>query len=278
MLAQGLADLSFVSAAPLLLTSMATKAERKQQARAERLAREQAEAERRRMRLIRVGGVLLLAIIVVAVVIAATSGSSGTTSSTTFAQATGTVNRLLAGIPQSANTLGKKSAPVTVTVYEDLQCPICREFTLAGENQLIANDVRAGRVKLVFRSLQTATPDPATFQVQQQAAEAAGKQQKLWHFVELFYHQQGQEGTSYVTESYLNKLASQVPGLNRARWQADRNAGLGSTVTADEALAKRSGFNSTPTIVVQGPKSSPQPVAGAVSYAQLAQLVKQAAG
>jgi protein-disulfide isomerase len=257
-----------------------TKAERKQQARAERLAREQAEAEaqRRRTRLFRVGGVLLLAVIVVAVVIAATSGSSGTTSSTSSPQAATTVNRLLAGIPQAGNTLGKKTAPVTVTVYEDLQCPICREFTLAGENQLIAKDVRAGRVKLVFRSLQTATPDPATFQVQQQAAAAAGKQQKLWDYVELFYHQQGPEGTGYVTESYLDKLARQVPGLNLARWRADRNTGLGSTVTADEARAKSSGFDSTPTVVVQGAKSSPQPVAGAVPYSQLEQLVKQAGG
>jgi protein-disulfide isomerase len=260
---------------------MATKTERKEQARAERLAREQAQAEadRRRTRLIRVGAVLLVAVIAVAVAIAVGSGGSGGNNTTTSSgQTAGTVNRLLAGIPQAGNTLGKKSAPVTVTLYEDLQCPICREFTLGAENQLIANDVRAGRVKLVFRSLQTATPDPTTFQVQQQAAAAAGKQQKLWHFVELFYHQQGQEGTAYVTESYLDKLARQVPGLNRSRWLADRNAGLGSTVSADEALAKRSGFNSTPTIVVQGPKSSPQPVAGALSYAELEQIVKQAGG
>ncbi|HEX4734791.1 MAG TPA: thioredoxin domain-containing protein [Thermoleophilaceae bacterium] len=257
-----------------------TKAERKQQARGERLAREQAqaEAERRRTRLIRVGAVLLLAVIAVAGAIALSSGSGGTTATVTSRQTAGTVDRLLAGIPQTGNTLGKKSAPVTVTLYEDLQCPICREFTLGAENQLIANDVRAGRVKLVFRSLQTATPDPTTFQVQQQAAAAAGKQQKLWNFVELFYHQQGQEGTAYVTESYLDKLARQVTGLNHARWLADRNAGLGSTVSADEALAKRSGFNSTPTIAVQGPKSSPQPVAGAASYSELEQLVKQAGG
>jgi protein-disulfide isomerase len=259
---------------------MATKTDRKAEARAERMAREQAAADaaRRRGRLLRVGGVLLIAVIAVAGAIAVSSSSGGKSASTQSAQAPTAVNRLLAGIPQSGNTLGKASAPVEVTLYEDLQCPICRDFMLGGGSQLIAKDVRAGRVKVVFRSLQTATPDPTTFQVQQQAAEAAGKQQKLWYYVELFYHQQGQEGTAYVTESYLDKLARQVPGLNYSAWTAARKAGLGRQVSADEALAKAKGFNSTPTIAVRGPKSSPAPIAGALDYASLEQLVKQAGG
>jgi protein-disulfide isomerase len=261
---------------------MTTKAERKAQARAERLEREQeaAAAASRRRRLTRLGGVLLLAVVVVAVAIAVSSGSSGKKgSSTPSRKAASTVNALLAGIPQRGNVLGKASAPVQVTVYEDLQCPVCKDFTLGAEDKLIAGEVRTGRVKLVFRSLQTATPDATTFQTQQQAALAAGRQNKLWHFVELFYHQQGQEGTGYVTESYLRNLAGQVPGLNQSTWLAARQSGaLASTVSSDEALAQRSGFNSTPTIVVQGPKASPAPVAGAISYAELQRLVKQAAG
>jgi protein-disulfide isomerase len=260
---------------------MASNAERKAQVRAERIAREQAQADAvtRRARLLRLGGVLLVAVIALVVAIAISSSSGGKkTSATPSPQAAGAVNRLLAGIPQSGNTLGKPNAPVEVTVYEDLECPICADFTRGAENQLIANDVRAGRAKLVFRSLQTATPDPTTFQVQQQAAAAAGKQQKLWHYVELFYHQQGQEGTPYVTESYLDRLARQVPRLNYSAWLAARKAGLSGDVSADEALAQRNGFSSTPTIVVRGPKSSPAPVAGAVDYATLERMVKQAGG
>src|SRR2546430_13560175 len=123
---------------------MATKAERKAEARAERIAREraQAEAARRRARLLRVGGALLVAIVAVAVAIAISSGSGGTKTATTASpQAGSTVNRLLAGIPQSGNTLGKASAPVEVTFYEDLECPICRDFMLAAGSQLIGKEV-----------------------------------------------------------------------------------------------------------------------------------------
>ena len=50
-------------------------------------------------------------------------------------QAATTVNSLLAGIPQSAMRLGSPSAPVTVTEFGDLECPVCRDFALTGENR-----------------------------------------------------------------------------------------------------------------------------------------------
>jgi protein-disulfide isomerase len=259
---------------------LATRSEQKARARAERLARAEADARAaaQRRRLYLFGAIALVAVVIVAAVIAITSGSSSN-SSTSASESAAQVRNQLAGIPQSGRTLGRASAPVTVTLYEDLECPVCRDFMLGGARELVAKDVRAGRVKLVFRSLQTATPDPTTFQVQQQAAMAAGQQNRLWHFVELFYHQQGAEGTPYVTEGYLDKLAREIPGLNYSKWVAARNQGsLASQVTSDESLAKTKGFNSTPTVVVQGPKASPQPVAGAASYSDIEQLVTQAGG
>src|SRR5260221_113374 len=80
--------------------------------------------------------------------------------------------------------------------------------------QLIQNEVKAGKVKLVFKSLETATgnsPNPSIFPVQQASAYAAGQQSKGWNYIELFYHQQGQEGTAYVTPEYLGGLARQIP-------------------------------------------------------------------
>jgi protein-disulfide isomerase len=261
---------------------VATRTEQKARAREQRLAREReaAAAAERRKRLTWLSGGLLGVIVVIAVVIAVASGGSGNSSSSgTNPNSAAAVNSLLAGIPQNGATLGKANAPVQVTVYEDLECPVCKDFTLSAENKLIANDVRDGRVKLVFRSLQTATGDPTTFQVQQQAAAAAGKQNKQWHFVELFYHEQGQEGTPYVTASYLNNLAKQVRGLNMSSWQTARKSpSVANTVGVDTAQAKSKGFSSTPTIVVQGPKASPSPVSGAIDYSTLEQMVKQAGG
>ncbi|HUE25323.1 MAG TPA: thioredoxin domain-containing protein [Solirubrobacteraceae bacterium] len=228
-------------------------------------------------------GVLLGAVIVVAIAVAvSSSGGSGSAPSPTSAaakQQASTVNTLLSGIPQSGVTLGSPTAKVTVTEFGDLECPICAEFAQSSENQLISNDVRSGKVKLVYRSLPTATgngPNPSIFPTQQAAAYAAGAQGKAWNYIELFYHEQGQENTGYVTPSYLDGLARQVPGLNYSTWlSASQSSTYTSQVSADEQAASSKGFNSTPTIVIQGPKGQAQPIVGdPSSYSQLETVIK----
>jgi protein-disulfide isomerase len=271
-------------------TSMASRTKQKEEARARRLAEEQAQTERsqRQRRMFMLGGVLLLAVAVVAVAIAisssggsSTAGSAAATPKTPQQQQQQTqisrqINGLLAGLPQSGNTLGSPRAPVTVTEFGDLQCPVCRDFALTSENQLIANEVKAGKVKLLYKSLQTATPDPATFGVQQSAALAAGKQNKSWNFILLFYHEQGAEGSGYVNAGYLAGLARQIPGLNFTQWQTDtRNPTQLAQVQADENSAQAQGFTATPSITIQGPKGPAPPIVGPPSYSDLQARIKQ---
>jgi len=259
---------------------MASRKEQKEAARQRRLAEEKARAERARRdrRLRMTGGVVLGAVIIVVAAIAISSkgGGNATAPKPTSAaakQSAATVNKLLAGIPQDGTTLGSPSAKVTVTEYGDLVCPICKDFALSSENQLITNDVRSGKVKIVYRALETAsqTANNAMFVPSQVAARAAGEQKLGWNYIELFYHEQGDETTSYVTDSYLNGLAGQIPGLSYSQWTSDRQSStLVSQVSADETSAQAAGYNSTPTIVITGPKSQAQPIVGdPTSYAQL---------
>ena len=263
---------------------MASRTKQKEEARARRLADERARAERaaRTRRLQWIGGTVVAAIVVVVVAIAVSSGGGGNSASglqkggaanTTVAS----VNQLLAGIPQSGAVLGNPSAPVTMTYYGDLECPICRDFTLnGGFPQLVANEVRQGKVKLQYRAFQTATQNPQTFQTQQVAALAAGKQNKFWHYAELFYRQQGQEDTGYVTDAYLTGLAQQVTGLNLSEWQSARNdPALVSQVQADVAAGTAANVQGTPTLIFTGPKGTASPSQGVPSYSQLQQAINQ---
>jgi protein-disulfide isomerase len=257
---------------------MVDRADEKARARAERLRvqEEAAAGAVRRKRRLRLVGVLLAAFVLLAIAIAVSSSRGPTTPPKPSNAAAAAVTRLLAGIPQTGNRLGRPSAPVTVTEYGDLECPICRDFALGAETRLIANDVRAGAVQLVYRSLQTATPDPATFATQQIAALAAGQQQREWDYIELFYAEQGDEGTGYVTQAYLAGLAGQIPGLDATTWRTARTSPrLAAEVQADEAEAASRNFDSTPTIVVAGPRGTAQPLVGDVDYPTLAQAVRQ---
>jgi protein-disulfide isomerase len=245
---------------------VASRKEQKEQARAKRLAEEQARAARasraRRMQLL--GGVLIaaVAIIVVAIVVSSSGGTKKVPkpNSKAATAAASTVDALLAVIPQSGTTLGNPKAPVTVTEFGDLECPICMEFATGGaENQIIQNDVKTGKAKLIYRSLETASGDSGipsgTFQTQQVAAYAAGAQNKAWNYIELFYHEQGTEDTQYVTPSYLAGLAAQIPGFDVAKWQTDRqDPAYASEIQADAQYAASKGYSSTPTVIVTGPK------------------------
>jgi protein-disulfide isomerase len=254
---------------------MASRTKQKEEARARRVAEEQARAEKaRRDRRLRMGGgVVLIAVAIVAVAIAVSSGGGNKTVTPTSSagkQAASSVNTLLGGIPQSGMTLGSPSAKVTLTEYGDLECPVCQSLALGAQNQLIQNDVRSGRVKMVFRSLETASsgsPIPNAFQNQQIAAYAAGLQNVGWHYIELFYHQQGQEATGYVTESYLDNIAKQIPGLNYSKWLTDRkNPTLLAQLNNDQQQASTLGVRSTPTVLIAGPKGSAQPLVGVYDY------------
>ena len=233
-----------------------TRKQRREQARAQRKALEAAEAARgaQRKRLIQLGGVAGVVVVVIVIVLLATGGGSKKAvapKSAAANQATADVTSLLRGIPQGGDTLGKPNAPLTLQYFGDLECPVCKDFTLGALPALIGKYVRAGKLKIEYRSLETATREPETFRSQQVAALAAGKQKLMWQYLELFYREQGEENSGYVTESYLQGLASQIPGLNPTNWSSARNDPAFSTqVTTDAQAANQAGFNGTPSFLL----------------------------
>jgi|SRR5271165_1005600 len=233
-----------------------TRKQRREQAREERKALEQAEAADavRRKRMTRLGIVVAVVVVAVVVVLIATGGSSNshTATSSTAKTATETgITSLVSGIPQSGNVLGSPTAPVTLVYFGDLECPVCREFTLGALPAVIQKWVRTGKLKIEYRSLETATREPEVFKTQQVAALAAGKQDKMWNFIETFYHEQGEEDSGYVTEKYLQELAQQVPGLDLAKWTTDRSEpALANQVASDEQAASNAGFTGTPSFLI----------------------------
>jgi protein-disulfide isomerase len=248
-------------------------------------ARDEEEAwlrARRARRLRRSVGMVLVLVAFVAVAIALTSARGGAPpkpGSPAARHDVAATVALLRGIPQSGRTLGSAHAPVTVTEYADLECSVCRVFALGAEESLIANEVRAGQVKLVYRSLCTATCNGPLgrpgFASQQAAAYAAALQRLGWDYIELFYREQGAEGTNYVTPSYLAGLAHQVPGLEYQKWHADSGLpSLQAQVTGEGSAAAGQGFGSTPTIVVAGPRGRSKPIVGAPDFSTLQAAIK----
>jgi protein-disulfide isomerase len=240
-----------------------TRKQRREQARAERKAMEEAAvaSAARRTRLTQLGVVVAIVVVAIVVILVATGGGSKKGIGNKHEQnaTVAEVTRLIGGIPQSGNTLGSPTAPVTLKYFGDLECPICRDFTLGALPQIIQKYVRAGKVRVEYHSMSTATgnaekegAEPAgTFNDQQIAALAAGKQDKGWYYIETFYHEQGEEASGYVNESFIQGIAKQVPGLNLTQWQTDRSSSaLAEGIETDRQLANNEGFEGTPSFLI----------------------------
>jgi hypothetical protein len=140
------------------------------------------------------------------------------------------ITRLLAGIPQHNHALGYPNAPVTLEVFADLKDPDSRTWWNNYLPAIVKQDVRTGRLQLRFHSYKTNTRGPVEFVDEQTAALAAGAQNKLWNYADIFYHQkrnvlEQSEFEPYATNSFLQSIARQTSGLNLARWQSDRHSG-----------------------------------------------------
>jgi protein-disulfide isomerase len=184
------------------------------------------------------------------------------------------VLQILTGIAQSDETLGRSTARVVVRLYGDLECPLCRDFVLSPAfARLISKDVRTGRVRIVYRSLCTATcnaPGRHVFVTQQTAAYAAGAQRHFWQYAMLFLQEQGTEGTDYATRAFLDHLAREVPGLKFPRWlRESKNRGLAREVKDEDQTAVRQNIDSTPMLIVTGPHGVRRLESGVPSYTQM---------
>ncbi|MHB1808438.1 MAG: DsbA family protein [Solirubrobacteraceae bacterium] len=245
-----------------------SRKERREEAREQRRAAEAAAASgaARRRRLTQLGGVVVAVIVVIVVIVIATGGGKGApgevktpTSKHELSTARNEVVSLLKGVHQEGSVLGDPKAPVTVQYFGDLECPVCQQFTLSSLPHIIESDVRTGKAKIEYISFSTATGNAenagaepkGTFENQQAAAYAAGKQHLGWYFIELFYHEQGKEDSGYVTEKFIQGIAEQVPGLNLSSWSSDRaNQALVNEVFEGEKAANRNGFTGTPSFMI----------------------------
>ena len=251
---------------------MASRTEQKAAARAAREAkqRELSAAQARRLRLMWLGGMLAVAVVALVVVIVASTsgGKKGTVHVSKSAQAAAiaAVDSTLAGIPQSGNVLGNPKAPITITEYGDLVCPVCASFADTSEPSVITTLVKTGQAKFVYRGLESASAhaNGSQYVNTQVAARSAGLQGKEWNYLLLAYLEQPQtiggtpaEEVAYITSLYLQDLAAQIKGLNLAQWQAHMtDKTLIHDVSADETAALAARATGTPAIYITGPKGT----------------------
>ncbi len=173
--------------------------------------------------------------------------------------------------PADSRALGPANAPITIEVWSDFQCPACDFFARSVEPDLIAEFVRAGTVRLVYRDfafIDGGNPDGES-QQPAAAARCAGEQGKFWQFHDYLFENQKGENKGAFRREVLDQIAKAV-SLDMTAYGSCMDASAPEQATkAETAAGKAAGVTSTPTVAINGVLQQ----AGALGMADLRPLI-----
>jgi protein-disulfide isomerase len=168
------------------------------------------------------------------------------------------VQSLVGGIPQDGPRLGSPDAPVTVQVFNDMQCDPCSGWNQQVVVPLISGPVRSGDVQLVYHNF------PMTesgFFLGAYGAVAAAKQDYEWQFIDLFFINQDEAEEHGADQDFLDNIARGVgvTNFNVEQWQRDMgDDDIQNTLDDDEKLSADRRLPAEPAVVVGGPNGTKQ--------------------
>jgi protein-disulfide isomerase len=158
-----------------------------------------------------------------------------------------------AGATATAVTVGRQTAPVTVELYLDFQCPACQAYE-AQVGPVLDELVASGRIKVAYHPLAYLDRFSGGTRYStrsSQASACAADSGVFLPFARLLFADQPPENGTGLPDEQLIALGRQAgAGDGFAECvQQDRYAAWTATVTD---AASKAGVNSTPTVLVNG--------------------------
>jgi protein-disulfide isomerase len=156
--------------------------------------------------------------------------------------------------------------PVTIEVFEDVQCPHCQDFTEKTEPLIIAEHVVPGLASLTYNDFIIFGEKSTDAAVAMRAADQLGD--AFWDYQHALFHN-APDGE--FTRSWFADIAESV-GLDREAFlELLDDEALFEDVAASTALGAGYGVGSTPSVVINGE------LIGTPSWEELDAAVKAAA-
>lgn len=163
------------------------------------------------------------------------------------------------GVPQAGDRLGPAGAPVSIQVFNDLQCSSCRAAFLGTIPPLVERYARPGEAKLLMRHYSVAeNPLELGFF----DAEAAARQGYGWQYTYLFFLNQAEGARFHLNSDFLTSLAGSIEGLDVSEWKRslEREGGAGGPIARSlegvDRLGAGLGIRVGQALIVSGPHGS----------------------
>ena len=180
----------------------------------------------------------------------------------------------------SGRTLGSATAPVTIDVWTDYQCPYCGLLARLIEPRLVTEFVVPGTAKIVAHDFsfigQGRNPDESTDAAV--AARSAEKQGKYWEYRDYLYWNQHNENAGDFVRSRLLAMATALKLDQAAFTTSLDDQTIRSAVAAETAQGSAMGIKQTPTLVINGRIYTGELTYDAIATAVRAAAAERAAG
>jgi hypothetical protein len=160
------------------------------------------------------------------------------------------------GMPQAGDRLGSDNAPVSIQIFNDLQCSNCREDFLTTIPGLAERYARPGEAKLLMRHY-SAAQNP--LELGFYGAEAAAEQGYGWQYTYLFFRNQDEAERFGIGEELMASLAGSIGELDVPAWERllEREVGSDGPITRRlegyDRLGGELGIRTRQAAIVSGP-------------------------
>ncbi len=170
--------------------------------------------------------------------------------------------------------IGSETAPVTIAVWSDYQCPFCKNFEVGTLPQIVETYVDTGKVKIVFMDFAFLGND---------SSDAAAYSRAVWKLYpaqyyawrEAMYEAQDDEGDrGFGDATSIDTLTGKIAGMDAAKVAADVKANRDAYLAladADRKEALKFGINATPSFII-----GTQVIKGAYPYAAFETAIEEA--
>jgi protein-disulfide isomerase len=167
--------------------------------------------------------------------------------------------RIFSGMPQEGARLGSADAPVSIQIFNDLQCSNCRDDFLTTIPALAENYARPGDVKLLMRHYSVAeNPLELGFF----GAEAAAAQGYGWQYIYLFFRNQNEAERFGIGDEFMASLAASVGEIDLPEWEGlldrerDADGPIAERLEGYDELGAELGIRTGQAAIVSGPSGT----------------------
>ena len=152
---------------------------------------------------------------------------------------------------RAARTMGSATAPVTMYIMSDFECPFCGDFARGTMQTIEREYVETGKMRVIFVNFPLTSIHPNA-EPAAELAMCAARQNKFWQMHDLLFRHQDAWVELKDPGSYFLSLGDSI-GANRAELTACLTTHqTRALVQADAEGSARTGAHATPSFYIEG--------------------------